>query len=217
MATITTDGDGPPIVRILAQTLRRAAAQPKLAKRMDTLNGRVALRSTTDPQAATIHFQRGIITVSTGVDPATDVVISADLNTMGHPGAPKPKVKGALTHLRLALGAGTVLDPPVPGGWDGAAERFWLWADGRRGRPDALRIVCTDDGRERWFGDPAAAGAHGSRCELHAPAVTLVNIFTGGDHLGAALIEGRVQALGTFPVITELVGLATTNMFGDAP
>jgi hypothetical protein len=173
----------------------------------------VAIRSTTDAQAATIHYDRGAIRVSHGVAPGTDVVISADLATMGRPDAPKPKVKGALRHLGLALGASKVLDPPVEGGWEGAAREFWDWAEGRRGRPARLRVVCTDDGRSAGFG--ASAGDRSRTCELHGPGWALIAVLTGGDHLGLALVEGRVRAVGEFPVVSELTGLVTRRMLGE--
>jgi hypothetical protein len=178
---------------------------------MDKLKGRVALRSTTDPQAATIHFEKGAVSVAHGVHPDADVVISADLNTMGRPGAPKPKVKGALAHLGLALGVAKILDPPTPGGWAGAVDQFWAWAAGRPGRPDQLRVVCTDDGREHIVGEPG-----GTVVELHGAGWALLNVFTGGDHLGAALLEQRVQMVAPIPVASPFIGLVTTLMLGES-
>lgn len=190
----------------------QAAAQPNLAKRMDSMRGRVALQSTTDPQAATIHFDRGSVRITHGVHADADVVISTDLNTLGQPGAPKPKVRGALRNLRLALGVAKVLDAPVPGGWQGAAERFWSWSEGRPGRPGQLLVVCTNDASSRDFGNADV----GPTLELHGPSWALAALFTGGDHLGAALIDGRVQVVGTFPVLSELIGLIATFMLEDA-
>jgi hypothetical protein len=213
MPDISVGDDAPPIVRILGVTLRRAASDPSLARRMDRLKGRVALRSTTDPQAATIRFDRGTVTVTPGVHADADVVISADLNTMGRPGAPKPKVAGALTHLRLALGAGKVLDPPVAGGWEGAAQEFWTWSEGRRGRPSRLQVVCTDDGRACVFGDAEAGDPRAM--EIHGPGWALIAAFTGGDHLGAAVLEQRLQGVATLPVLSEFIGLASDRMFGE--
>jgi len=211
MPTISIERDAPPIVRIMRRAMREAAAQPDLAKRMDSMRGRVALRSTTDPQAATIHFERGEVHITHGVHADADVVISADLNTLGRPGAPKPKVQGALRHLRFALAVSKVLDAPVPGGWEGAVERFWAWSAGRRGRPNGLTVVCTDDGRSRSFGD----SSDGSVVAIHGPEWVLSAVFTGGDHLGAALIEGRVQLVGRFPELSELIGLLATLMLED--
>jgi hypothetical protein len=210
MPTITLEDDGPPIVRILGGTLRRAAAQPKLARTMSRMKGRVALRSTVDPQAATIHFDKGDVRVTRGVDPKADVIISADVNTMGQPGAAKPKVTGAARHLGLALGVSKVLDPPTPGGWVGAVEQFWAWGATQPGAPDQLRVVCTDDGVERTLGR-----AGGTSVQLFGPAWALLNVFTGGDHLGAAVIEQRVQLVAEFPTFTAFVGVITRLMLGD--
>jgi hypothetical protein len=208
---IIVEDDAPPIVKILAVTLRRAAAQPKLARQLDRMRGSVALKSTSDPQAVTIRFAKGDVSLSHGVAPDADVVIALDFNTMGQPGASGPKVTGAARHPLLAFGVSKVLEPPVIGGWAGAAESFWEWSAGRKGRPGYLRVVCTDDGGERTFGD--AAG--GTTIEIHGPAWALVNVFTGGDHLGAAVLEHRVQAVADFPVLSEVVGLATSLMLGD--
>jgi hypothetical protein len=210
MATITLEDDAPPIVRILGGTLRRAAAQPKLARTMDRMTGRVALRSTVDPQAATIAFDRGNVRVTHGVDPNADVVISADLNTMGQPGAAKPKVKGAARHLGLALRISKVLEPPTPGGWAGAAQDFWVRAADQPGTPDQLRVVCTDDGEQRMFGRDG-----GTIVEMHGPAWCLLNLFTGGDHLGAAILEHRVQTVADFPVLSAFVGVITRLMLDE--
>jgi hypothetical protein len=213
MPTITLEEDAPPIVRVLGVTLRRAAAQPALARTLDGMNGVVALRSTSDPQAATIRFDHGAVHVTRGVHPEADIVIRADLNTMGRPGAAKPKVKGAAAHPRLALAVAKVLDPPVEGGWQAAAEDFWNWSAGRRGRPARLTVICTDDGAMRTFGavgDPNVPG-----CELHGPAWVLTSVFTGGDHLAAALLEGRLHAVADMPTISALVGVVSARMLGD--
>ncbi|MBA3655455.1 MAG: SCP2 sterol-binding domain-containing protein [Actinobacteria bacterium] len=209
MPTITLEEHGPPIVRILGGTLRRAAAQPKLARRMDKMKGRVALRSTTDPQAVTIAFDHGTVHVTHGADPKADVTISADLNTMGRPGAPKPKVTGAARHLNFALGVSKVLDPPTPGGWSDAVREFWVWAADKRGVPDHLRVVCTDDGTELDLGAPG-----GTSIELHGPAWALLAIFTGGDHLAAAVLERRVQVVADFAALSRFTGVITQLMLG---
>jgi hypothetical protein len=40
-------------------------------------------------------------------------------------------------------------------------------------------------------------------------------VFTGADHLGAALLEGRVQVLGDLPELSRFVGLLTRFMLGE--
>jgi hypothetical protein len=208
--TITLEEHGPPIVRVLGVTLRRAAAQPKLAKRMDRMKGTVALRSTTDPQAATIRFEKGAVRIEHGVHPDADVVISADLNTMGRPGAPSPKVKGAARHLGLALGVAKVLDPPLRDGWQGALDEFWTWASSQPGAPGRLRVVCTDDGA-----DKVVTGPGQDNVELHGPAWVLTSLFTGGDHLAAAVLENRLKIVADMPALSRFTGVVTRYMFGD--
>jgi hypothetical protein len=144
-----------------------------------------------------------------GAEAGADVVINADLNTMGRPGAPKPKVSGAMRHLSFALGVSKVLEPPTPGGWTAALDEFWTWAKDRPGTPDLLRVVCTDDGQERTLGVEG-----GSRIELHGPAWALLAILTGNDHLGAAAIERRVNAVADFPTLSRFIGVISDLMLG---
>jgi len=201
--------DAPPIVRILGASLSRAAAQPRVAKEMRRLRGRVALRSTTGPQAATIDFAGGVVRVTHGVAPDVAVLIEADLNTMGRPEAAKPKVTGVVLHPRLAMGAGKVLDARPPGGWRSAVDALWDWAQTQDGRPGLLRVVCSDDGGEHVIGRPG-----GTRVEVHGPDWALLGVFTGADHLGAAVLEGRVRVLADLPVFSRFVGVLTRFMFG---
>jgi hypothetical protein len=168
------------------------------------------LRSTVGPQAATIDFARGNVHISQGVARDAGVVIRADLETMGRPGAPKPKVTGALRHPIFAFGVAKVLDAGTPGGWQTAVDDLWSWAAGRDGRPDLLRVVCSDDGVEHTLGAPG-----GTRVEVHGPAWALKGVFNGDDHLGAAMLEGRVRAVAEFAALTRFVGLLTHFMLGD--
>lgn len=207
--TISLEDDPTPMVRILGVTLRRAAASPALAQTIDGMHGRVALKSTKDPQAATITFDKGSVRIAHGAAPDADITIAADLDTMGQPGAAKPKVKGAVAHPKFALAVSKVLDAPVDGGWRGAAREFWQWSEGRPGRPAAMRIVCTDESSELLLGDGQPT------FEVHGPAWALAAVLTGADHVGAAAIAGRVQAVGDFPTMNRLIGLLTKRMLGD--
>jgi hypothetical protein len=206
------DEDGPPIVRILGASLRRAAKQPTGAVEMCRLRGRVAIRSTVDAQSATISFDRGSVHVARGVAGDADLVVAANLNATGRPGSRKPRVSGAIRHPRLALGVSRVLDAPPPGGWPAAIDELWDWSRSDDGRPRLLRVVDTDDGREHTVGQPG-----GTRVEVHGPGWALLGVFTGADHLGAALVEGRVCAVGEFPALTRLVGVTTRFMLGEEP
>ena len=213
MPTIVLEPDAPPIVRVLAGTLRRAAADAALASTMASMRGRVALTSTVDAQAATIDFAGDTVSVRHGADADADLTISADLNTMGQPDAAKPKVRGAARHPKLALAAAKVLDPPVEGGLAGAARQFWAWAADDPRRPASLRVVCTDDNaqvRDLTFGEDGPAAF-----EIHGPSWALIAVLTGSDHLGAAALEGRVRVIGDFATMNRMVGLVSRHMLGD--
>jgi hypothetical protein len=206
---ITLEDDAPPLVRILAASLRRTAARPGTARWIGRLRGRVALRSTAGPQAATIDFARGRVHVTRGVARDAGLVIRVDLETMGRPGAPKPKVAGAFRHPHFALGVAKVLGS-APADWQAAVDDLWSWGDGRGGQPQLLRVVCTDDGTEHVVGTPG-----GTRVEVHGPAWALKGVFNGDDHLGAAVLEGRVQAVADLAELSRFVGLLTHFMLGD--
>jgi hypothetical protein len=209
--TVTWEPDAPPLVRVIGASLRRAAVRPGAAERMRRLQGRVVVRSTVGPQAATVGFDRGLVHVMSGVAADADVVISGDLDESGRPGSPKPKVAGAVRHPLLAVGAGRLLDAAPPGGWIGAVNELWTWAKGDGRRPALLRVVCTDDGDEHVVG---AAGS--TLLEVHGPAWALQAVFAGVDHLGGAVVEGRVQVVADFAVLTKFIGLLTRFMLGVA-
>ncbi len=206
-ARIDVEPDPVPIVLILAATLRRAARTPKLAAAIGQVKGNVALRSTVDPQAATMRFGNGGVTVVRGVSDDADVVIAADINTMADEKPPKPKVTGAARHLRLALTVGKLLDPPH-GTWQEEAERFFSFATTRPGVPTSMRVVCTDDGSELTLGDTSV------EYELHGSEHALLNVFCGNTVLGQDLLDGKIFAVGKLAHLAELTGRSLAWMLG---
>jgi hypothetical protein len=204
---IATEPDPVPIVMILAATLRRAARTPKLAEAIGKTKGNVALRSTVDPQAATMRFGDGGVTVVRGVSDDADVVIAADINRLADADPPKPKVTGVARHPMLALTAGKLLDPPH-GTWQEEAARFFAFATAKPGLPRAMRVVCTDDGSELTLGDaPAEFEIHGSQ---HA----LLNVFCGNTVIGQDLLDGKLHAVGRLAHLAELTGRSLAWMLG---
>ncbi len=204
---IDVEPDPVPIVLILAATLRRAARTPKLAAAIGGLKGNVALRSTTDPQAATMRFGNGGVTVVRGVSNDTDVVIAADLNKLADEKPPRPKVIGAARHPKLALTVGKLLEPPH-GTWQQEAERFFTFATQSAGVPTSIRIVCTDDGSELAIGDQPA------EYELHGSEHALLNVFLGNSVLGQDLLDGKIYAVGKLGHLAELTGRSLAWMLG---
>ena len=204
---IETEDDPTPIVMILATTLRRAERTPKLKTMMEKAQGNVALRSTVDPQAATIRFDRGRITVVRGVARDTDVTIATDVNHMSDDDAPKPKVTGAGMHLRLALTAGKVLEPPT-GTWQEEGTRFWTYAGAHPRMPAGLRVVCLDDHTEITFGVSPA------EYEIHGTAHRLTALFTGNTVFGEDLLSGKLYGVGSIRHLAELTGRCLAFMMG---
>lgn len=204
---VETEADAPPIVLIVAATLRRAEQTPKLAALMEKASGNVALRSTVDPQAATIRFQHGRVRVERGVAPDTHVTIATDLNRMNDEDAPKPNVTGAATHLRLALIAGKVLDPPV-GPWQDEATRFWAHVSRHPASPTGLRVVCLDDRSELALGTTPAP------YEIHGTAHRLATLFSGNSVFGEELLAGHLYGVGSLQHTAELTGRSLAYMMG---
>ena len=99
---VVLEPDATPLVRIIATTLRDSAADADVARKAERLRGVFTLRSEKDPQAVTMRFDRGRVALTRGVAPDAQVVVTVDLDNMSGPHAAKPKVRGAVRHLRLA-------------------------------------------------------------------------------------------------------------------
>lgn len=204
--TVTVEPDPSPLALILASTLRRAARAPKLAATMASAAGAIALKSTVDPQAATVRLGHGTAHVVTGVRDA-DVVIEVDIARMNDPDAPKPKVTGAARHPKLALAASKILEPPARP-WQQEAADFFAFASAHPAAPRSLRVVATDSRAEVTFGERPA------EYELHGTEHALGTLFTGGSVLGEELVNGRLGAVGTLRHTAELTGRSLAWMLG---
>jgi hypothetical protein len=204
---IALEDDPTPIVRILGATLRRSARNPALESKLRSMKGVVALKSSVDPQAVTMRFDKGKIHLERGVAADTGVLIEVDINKMNEPDAPKPKVKGAGKHLMLALAAGKVLDPP-PGPWQDEARAFWDFVHAYPRTPAAMLVVCTDDGAQLLLGESPP------EYELHGSARALNSVFTGNSVLGDDLLNGKLEAVGSLQHLAELTGRSIAWMFG---
>ena len=204
---VETEDDPTPIVLIVAATLRRAERTPKLAAMMRKAKGNVALQSTVDPQAATIRFSSGRVRVERGVAPDTHVTIATDVNAMADENPPKPKITGAATHLRLALTAGKVLEPPL-GPWPEEARAFWAAASRTPGVPAGVLVTCLDDGTELVLGTAPA------EFEIYGTAHRLLALFTGGTVFGQEVLDGNLFAVGSLQHLAELTGRSLDLMMG---
>ena len=204
---IALEDDPTPLVRIIGATLRRSARNPALEAKLRSMQGVVALKSSVDPQAVTIRFARGTVTLEHGVAADTGVVIEADLTKMNEPNAEKPKVRGAARHLKLALAVGKVLEPPA-GTWQDEARAFWEFARSHPRMPGVLLVVCTDDGSRLTLGEGPP------EYELHGSARALTSVFTGGSVLGEDMLNGKLCGVGSLQHLAELTGRSIAWMFG---
>ena len=203
---VLLEPDATPLVRIIATTLRDSAADRDVARKAERLRGVFVLRSEKDPQAVTMRFDRGRVALSRGVAPDAQVVVTVDLDNMSGPDATKPKARGALRHLRLALGVSKLLEPKARP-WPEHARAFWAFAGARRGMPERLRVVCLDDGAALDLGTGGGPDASPSSCyEIHGSARALVSIFSGNSVFGQDLLEGKVYAIGSLRHASVLTG-----------
>ncbi len=136
------DPDAPPFARGVGTIVKRAAAHPRVAKRLARMKGVLGLQSSSDLQKATVWFDRGRIRLAGGLADDAGVVITLDPNDA----EAKPKIKGAARHPLFALGLAKVLEPPT-GTWQEEAASSGLSPAALRACP-RLRVVCTDDGTE---------------------------------------------------------------------
>jgi hypothetical protein len=207
--TIATEPDPPPIVRIMATTLRRSARDPKLRTVLAGMTGVAALRSTTDAQAATMRFSGGGVHVERGVADDVDVVLAVDLATMNDPDPPKPKVSGAARHLRFALALAKVLEPPRRT-WQQEATSFFEFVTADPTVAPAMTFVDTTTGRRLELGSGER------RVELHASPHVLGNVLSGNAIVGEEAFADRLRFVGTLRELARLTGRSLEYVLNGA-
>jgi len=201
---VQLEPDATPLVRIIATTLRDSLSDATATQKADRLRGVFVLRSQKDPQAVTMRFDRGRVELTRGVAKDAQVVVTVDLDNMSGPDAPKPQARGALLHLRFALGVSKLLEPKARP-WTGHATAFWAFASERPGMPDRLRVVCLDDGTALDLGGDRN-GQPSSCYEIHGSATALVSIFSGNSVFGQDLLDGKVYAIGSMQHASVITG-----------
>ena len=199
---VVLEPDATPLVRIIATTMFGALAEADVARKAERLRGVFALRSEKDPQAVTMRFDRGRVELVRGVAPDAQVVVTVDLDTMGAPDAPKPKVRGAARHPWFALNVSKLLEPKARP-WSEHARAFWDFAHARSGMPDQLRVVCLDDGEALDLGNSSEVS---STYEIHGSAPALLSIFSGNSVFGQDLLDGKVFVVGSLRHASVLTG-----------
>ncbi len=202
---IETAPDSPPIVLGTAARLKRSAAHPELAKKMEQMKGVLAMRSSADPQSVTIRFDRGDIKLSSGVASDADLVITLDFSDANA----KPKVKGAARHPLFGLAAAKVLEPPT-GTWQDEAKAFWAFAADWPRMPRSMLVVCTDDQTQLHLGE------HGTpEFEVHGSSAQLVSVFSGNSIVAEDWLAGKIYGVGTMEHASVLTGRSIAWVMGE--
>lgn len=206
---ITTEADPTPLVLALANVVRRSqAANPATVAK---LKGVAVVRSMNDPQAVTLRFASGDVHVEHGAAADAGVSIAMDFDLDGLPGAPKPKVSGALRHLRFALGLAKVLEPPPPDLATATAE-FWAATHHLHDMPSGLRVQATDTGEFGEAGDDST-----EIYEMSGPADRLIRVLTGQSPALLEVQEGRCFVRGSLGAAVAVTRATVLVAFGDVP
>lgn len=203
--TVELESDAVPIVRVMGALARRSLQDQALAAKVAKLDGVVAVKSANDPQAVSFRFESGVLRLTRGVASDVDVTITADLDD----GDAKPKVTGAVRRPQLAMTVGKLLEPPI-GPWETEADAFLTAALSHDECPRPIRIVCTDDGRNRqWGGDGEPT------IEIHGDAQELASCMAGQAVIGERLLDGHVAMVGDLRELSKLTRYNIDHLFGE--
>jgi hypothetical protein len=203
---VELEDDAVPIVKILGALVRRSLAVDSIASHASRARGKVAFCSATNPQAATLRFDRKSVFITRGADSDADMVITANLDDSEQ----KPKVAGAARHPVLALAAAKVLEPPV-GTWTEEADRFLSAALTDPECPRPIRIVATDVNGEskQWGGDGQPV------IEIHGPEGQLAVALSGTSVLPEDILNAKLQMVGDLRDFAVLARFSISHMFGE--
>ncbi len=202
---VELEPDAVPIVRVVGAMARRTLSRWSGGGPIGRANGVIVLRSTRDPQAATLRIGNGLLRVERGVASDADVIITADLADA----SAKPKVEGAAKHPVLALAASKLLEPPV-GHWRDEAEVFIGKALAHRDCPRPISVVCTDEGKQaHWGGDGEPA------IEIHGTAELLAAAMSGSSVVAEEILAGHLYVVGDLRDLSMLTRFSIDHMFGE--
>lgn len=193
--TVHCDDDAPPVVRLVARTLRDAARDPELVSVLGRIKGRVSLRSHNTPQRATIDFGGREVAVLAGAVGPDELSLTVDLDDrFGVEGIDE-------AHHTLGDQVLAVLRPRLPD-WRQAAETFWASTRNLPGMPAQLICICksADSCQE------ITLGSGDSRYSIAGSAESLARVFSGADDLLTKELAGSVEVRGTLPQLSVMTG-----------
>lgn len=195
---IATEADPTPLVLSLARTLRESIRVPELRELVAQTNGKVALKSVTDAQAATLTFDGTGVHVSHGVAFGVEPV---ELHF-------DPEYTVGETADPVGQAAAKLLTPPLPE-WREAAANFWAVNRGAAGFPGRLVVVCWDEEAQEVLGDGDDS------YEIHGYGPALAAVLSGQvDSFLIAVGLGLVSGVGSAAQSSVMCGAHWKVRFG---
>lgn len=195
---IATEADATPLVLSLARTLRASVRVPELRDLVAQTNGKVALKSVTDAQAATLTFDGTGVHVSHGVAFGVEPV---ELHF-------DPEYTVGETADTVGQAAAKLLSPPLPE-WREAAADFWAVNRGTPGFPGRLIVVCWDEEAQEVLGDGDDS------YEIHGYGPALAAVLSGQvDSFLIAVGLGLVSGVGSAAQSSVMCGAHWKVRFG---
>jgi hypothetical protein len=95
--------------------------------------------------------------------------------------------------------------------WVDAAKGFWALYGNRDGLPQALRVECTDDGRDMVLGKGSI------QMHLVGSASALASVFECSSMLVRSVIAGEIRAAGELKYLSTLTGVYFDRITGVLP
>ena len=205
---ISCGRDAPPIVRLVAGALRRAAGRRSSAWIIRCMRGICVLESEKDSQHLSITFAKGAVHVKSGISKPAKLHITINWGKYAEPDY-KPQMKGAWLHPLFTLGLLRLLAPSASG-WEEAAERFWAVASKVPFTPSKLEVNCPSQSRRLTFGEGETAVL------VEGEATQLNRLFNGEVLLLDAMMNSKLKARGTLQHLSGLSGVGVSLLMGKA-
>jgi hypothetical protein len=200
--SVAIEDDPTPLVLSVGRTLRASARVPELLGLMCSLDATVVVRSRDDPQAVTIRFGAGRVTVDHGAAADPHAVLTVNLADR----FAIESVQGAEPESPLVSAVRQALEPPLPP-WREAAVSFWELTAQDAGMPKRFVVACQDDGAE------LVLGAGSPRYLISGTADKLARVLTGTDLFLDEVYAGALAVQGTLTQLSVLAGASLKVRF----
>lgn len=200
---VTHAADAPPFARALAQQISLHGLTESGRRRMGTFRGVVGVRSSRDPQRATIRGHGSSIELAHGVADDVDLEVTID-----------PERRDVVLAHRQVRQSGpspeevaAMLDPVLPH-WVELAEPFWEACREVPGLP-SIRLVETGETPPREL----TLGTNDRVYEIWGTARSLGRLLAGLDFFADAVFAGDLRIRGTFSDFSVVSGASMRVMW----